>query len=375
MARNDATAAEQSFQEVLKINPRAAVASLQIARLRLARGETAGAVHAAEEASRERPDDIEAAVLLSRGLRAQGDVQRAQREIAARIARQPNAAALRLEMGWLSLQRGDRPAARASFDQALRLAPNSYDARAGLVTADVSEKKLDAARARIAEWRRAAPGDPRLRLLSARVELAAGKTADAERELRELVTADPSQLDAYDLLGASPWRTGSSIARSPSTRRWPTDRGHRPDALTLMGMIEEARGHRDAARAHYEQVLAADLAPASRPTTSPGYTPTTEGSTRRSSSPPSRRKKCGSGPRLRTRSAGCITGKGLASHAVAAFDRAVAKAPDNPVYHYHLGLAQLKAGNTRQGRAALTRALALKSDFKGADDARKALAQ
>jgi hypothetical protein len=45
------------------------------------------------------------------------------------------------------------------------------------------------------------------------------------------------------------------------------------------------------------------------------------------------------------------------------------------VYHYHLGLAQLKAGNTRQGRAALSRALALKSDFNGADDARKALAE
>ena len=65
--------------------------------------------------------------------------------------------------------------------------------------------------------------------------------------------------------------------------------------------------------------------------------------------------------------------KGLAQHAIAAFERAVAKAPDNPVYQYHLGLAQMKDGNTRQGRAALKRALALKSDFNGADDARKAL--
>jgi hypothetical protein len=44
------------------------------------------------------------------------------------------------------------------------------------------------------------------------------------------------------------------------------------------------------------------------------------------------------------------------------------------VYHYHLGLAHVKAGNTSAARKALTRALALKADFNGADEARKALA-
>ena len=67
--------------------------------------------------------------------------------------------------------------------------------------------------------------------------------------------------------------------------------------------------------------------------------------------------------------------KGLASHAVAAFDRARRESARQSRLPLPSGLAQLKAGNTRQGRAALTRALALKSDFKGADDARRALAQ
>ena len=87
MARNDTTGAEQAFQEVLRSTRVRRSPASRIARLRLARGETAGAVHAAEEVSRERPDDVEAAVLLSRSLRAQGDVQRAQRELSARISR------------------------------------------------------------------------------------------------------------------------------------------------------------------------------------------------------------------------------------------------------------------------------------------------
>jgi Flp pilus assembly protein TadD len=67
--------------------------------------------------------------------------------------------------------------------------------------------------------------------------------------------------------------------------------------------------------------------------------------------------------------------KGLVQHAISAFERAAAKAPTNPTYQYHLGLAHLKQGNDAQGRAALKRALAMKSDFNGADEARKALAE
>ncbi|MDQ3213946.1 MAG: tetratricopeptide repeat protein, partial [Acidobacteriota bacterium] len=155
VSRGDNAAAEQAFQEVLKLNPRAAAASLQLARLQLARGETAGALHAAEDVSRQRPDDVEAAVLLSRSLRARGDLRRAQREITSRIARQPDHAALRLELGWLALQRGESGSAGEAFDHALRLAPALHDARVGLITVDVAQRKFDAAKARITAWRKA----------------------------------------------------------------------------------------------------------------------------------------------------------------------------------------------------------------------------
>jgi Flp pilus assembly protein TadD len=53
--------------------------------------------------------------------------------------------------------------------------------------------------------------------------------------------------------------------------------------------------------------------------------------------------------------------------------RAVQKAPDNPLYRYHLGLAYEKAGDMIQSRQSLTKALDLRSDFAGADEARRAL--
>ena len=36
--------------------------------------------------------------------------------------------------------------------------------------------------------------------------------------------------------------------------------------------------------------------------------------------------------------------KGLATQAIAAFERALSRAPQNPMYHYHQGLAYLKSG-------------------------------
>jgi putative PEP-CTERM system TPR-repeat lipoprotein len=372
MARRDYTAAETAFEDVLKLNPRAAAARLQLARLQLARGETTGALESAEEVSRERPDDVDAAVLMSRSLRAQGDLPRAERELASRISRNPNAAPLHLEKGWLALQRNELPSARKSFEETLRLQPASYDALVGLVTIDLAQRNIAAARERVASWRQRDPNDARVKILSARVALAGGNTAEAEQTLRALVTADPSQLDAYDLLGRIAMSNGQ-LDRALSEYQNLASHSKTPAGpLTLVAMIQEARGDRDAARQQYEHVLALDphagvaannlawmYAEAGRLDDALKLATVAQDQLKR--------------PEAEDTLGWVYYRKGLWQHAIASFERAIAKAPANPVYQYHLGLAHLKEGNDSQGRAALKRALALKSDFNGAEDARKAL--
>ena len=109
LQRRDVAAAEAAFDEVIRLNPRAAAAQLQLSRLQLARGDAREALASAEQAARQRPDDPRAAVLVARSLRAQGDLGRAERELATRLARMPEAAALHVEMGELALQRGQQP--------------------------------------------------------------------------------------------------------------------------------------------------------------------------------------------------------------------------------------------------------------------------
>ena len=62
--------AENAFEEAAALSPQAAAARMQLASVKLARGDAAGAVSIAELAANERPTDADAAVLLGQSLRA-----------------------------------------------------------------------------------------------------------------------------------------------------------------------------------------------------------------------------------------------------------------------------------------------------------------
>jgi tetratricopeptide (TPR) repeat protein len=373
LERREVAAAEASFREVVKLNPRAGAAQLQLARLQLARGDAAGALSAAEEAARQRPDDADAAVLVSRSLRAQGELPRAEREISARLAKNPKAAELHLELGHVALQRRQTAAARGAYEQALRLQPALHDARIGLITADISERNLSAAQARVSEWRAQFPEDTRLRVLSARVDIVAGRAPEAERTLRDVVAADASQLEAYDLLGRL-YITQGQVDRAIAEFRTLAERSKTPaGALTMIALIHETKGERDVAREQYEKILASEprsgvaannlawiYAETGKPDEAIKLAMVAQAELR-------------GRPEAEDTLGWAYYHKGLTGHAIAAFERALGKAPDNPVYHYHLGLAHAKAGSDANARQSFQRALALKADFAGADDARAKL--
>jgi Flp pilus assembly protein TadD len=66
--------------------------------------------------------------------------------------------------------------------------------------------------------------------------------------------------------------------------------------------------------------------------------------------------------------------KGLGAMAVPLLQQSVERDPSNPGYHYHLGVAQEKAGDHSGARASLEKALQLGPTFDKAADARAALA-
>jgi tetratricopeptide (TPR) repeat protein len=65
--------------------------------------------------------------------------------------------------------------------------------------------------------------------------------------------------------------------------------------------------------------------------------------------------------------------RNLAPLAVSTLKVSVERDPDNALFHYHLGLAYAGAGDAARAKRALSRALALNSDFDGSADAKDRL--
>ena len=66
--------------------------------------------------------------------------------------------------------------------------------------------------------------------------------------------------------------------------------------------------------------------------------------------------------------------KDLTDPAIRTFEQSVVKDPDNPIYHYHLGLADPKSGNVGRGRQSLQAALKLRPGYADAQRALKSVA-
>ena len=171
--------ATRAFEAVLEINPRAAAAQTQLARLALLRGFPADAVQRAGEAVRNAPHDPRARLMLVRGLLAERQLADAQRELAGLVTAFPTAAPVQVELGRLRLMQRALPAARQAFEAAARIDPSSLDALSGLVAVDIAEGKPVQARKRIDTRVAATPEDSATQGLAGRLLLTLGDSTQA----------------------------------------------------------------------------------------------------------------------------------------------------------------------------------------------------
>jgi len=258
-ARGDVERAAKSFEETVRINPRAAAAHLQLAKLRLERGEPAAAVTAARRAVALAPEDGEAALLVARGLRANGNPAGAVDYLKAFAETKPASVPMQIELGWAYLQTRRFQEATAAFNEALRVQPGTPAAREGLVAVAVARNRIDEARAMVNRWLQSETPPPApLRVLAAKVDLAAGRTEAATAALNEVVVAAPDTLEAYALLAQIYAGEGQLDAAIEQYRHLADTPNVAASALTMIGQLEEAGRRTVEARTAYERALQAN---------------------------------------------------------------------------------------------------------------------
>jgi len=370
--REEAIAA---FNEVIRLNPRAAAAQTQLARLNLQKGDSDAAMDLAKSAVRNAPNSPEARLALIRTLLTKRDFAQADAMLKPVEKAFPNAVPVLVFRGTVDLFLNRLPSARAAYDRAATLDPSSAEVLRGQIALDLAMKKPDDARKRAEAWVEKNPTNANGLLALAQVYGAQNDGQKVEATLKRIIQQAPSELTAYAMLG----RLYIAQSRLDDARRQFEDIvAKQPKAIgaaTMVGMIYEMQGRKSEARRQYEKVVQLDST-AGVASNNLAWMYAEDGGNldlalqlaqNAKSRMPNR-------PEVNDTLGWVYYKKDLATLAVPALREAVDKDPQNPNYQYHLGLAYAKSGDRRKAKEALQRALAIKADFSGAEDAKKVLA-
>lgn len=309
-----------------------------------------------------------AALRLARFQYAHGEDDKGDETLDAEIAHNDQNAAAWMLRGQMRLR--DQPqAARAAFDKALEIDPNSIQALNGVALANIAAGHPEAAVTRIEQQLSAAPESVPLLMLAARTYAAADEYDKAERTLIHVVDKDPSDGDAYQLLGRIYLAEGKVDAARQKFARVAAMAPYSIAANTVLAMLLQAQGHTAAAQQKYEQIVKVNPRAAvaannlawlyleeQRFDDALYYA------------------RVASEELPRAAQASDTLGwvyytRSEPLDAIPALAAAAAADPDNPTYHYHLGAAYAEAKQPDAARRELDRALALSPSFSGRDDA------
>ncbi len=375
-SRNDVDEAVKSFREVLKINPRAVPAQLQLSRLELLRGGAASSVQFAEDAVKNQPENAVARLILVKSLAANGELARADTELGTLLTKYPKSAAVHAEAGNLAMRKKDLVRAKKEYETAQEIEPGSLDALTGLVSLDVVNGKPQEGLARVNAAIQKAPKAAPLYLLAASVQAKSGDAAGAEQSLRKAIDLDSSLLQAYGMLGglyvAEKKLDQGAAEFEKITKQQPKNIG----AHTMIAMILQQQGKQAEAQKKYEQILQMDNhAAVAANNLAWMYAESGTNLDQALQLAQTAKAALPEQPEVNDTLGFVYLKKDLAQLAVPPLRVSVQKDPQNPIYHYRLGLAYFKTGDKASAKQELETALKLNASFPGADDAKATLAR
>ncbi|MBX3415420.1 MAG: tetratricopeptide repeat protein [Pirellulales bacterium] len=222
--RGQLDAAEASYREILRFEPRHAEASLQLGILLRERGDVVAAARSLSRAARLHPGDAAIHFEIGSLLESLAQHDRALTHYKRALAIEPGHVQALIRGGdcWLSLASADR--ACLWYQRALEVAPASMSARNNLGS----------------------------------VYQAQGKLEDALREYRHVLAEHPAAFETRVNLATALHELGDTTAALVEIRSALLLRPQDAKALTNLGVLHEDLGEHELALATYERALAAN---------------------------------------------------------------------------------------------------------------------
>lgn len=370
--------ARESFEKAVSLDPRQLDARRALVRLDLGAGRPDAARRAIEAILAEQPKDIESLALLL-GLQLSAKEWPAA-EGTLRKLREAGGEPFVVGMaeGEFHQAKKEWDRATAAFEKAAAARPDAPDPLFALIRIDLNRKKADAAEERLRRLLAERPAHPYAHGMMGEVLLLKKDFEGAARAFKEANRIKPDWI--------TPWRDRASLKllqKKPAEATAILEEGlsANPKSLDLrllLASILNETNQTDRAISHYETILgdhpesvlaannlAALLADKKGdPKSLDRALALTRDFEQRAPSPPF----------LDT--LGWVYVKmGRAREGVRLLEQAAAKAPDQPIFQYHLGIAYRQAGEMNKAKAALKRAVASGKPFPGREEARAVLAE
>jgi Flp pilus assembly protein TadD len=366
--------ATTAFNDALKLDGKNMEARLGLARLQINTGSAADAVPLMLKIVEENPRNLEARLLLLHGLMAVGDLPQATQQMNVLLQASPDSATVQTAAGMLAQMKQDSAGARAAYARALEADPRSYQALAGLLTAEMQGKQFGNAKALIEKQLALTPNDPNVLLMSAQTYNALGDAFAMEKALKKTVEVDPQSLQAYAMLGKMYYQQGRLDLARRELETYVNRAPNSVPANTMLGTILELQGRRDEAKARYNKALQTDPRAAVAANNLAWIDANNNGNLDMALQLAQTAKAQLPNRHEVDDTLGYIYyKKGLSARAIESLSVSTTRQPDNPSYNYHLALAYHQSGNNIEARKYLEKVVNTKAKFDRLEEARKLL--
>lgn len=269
---------------------------------------------------------------------------------------------------------GDKARALKAAERSLELHADA-EVLALAVSIDLASRNFTRAKARIEEQISREPDRAVLLVLLGKAMTASGDISGAEQAYKKAIEKDHNLFSAYVELGNLYAKRGDYKEALAQYRESVRANPRALSTYILIGMLSERVGDRDGAVESYKKALEID----------PKFGPAANNLAWLYSEKggnidvaltlaETAKERLPDEPAVSDTLGWIYYKKGAYLKAITHLRDSAAKLPNEPTVRYHLGMAYYKKGDKAEARAELRRALQLKSDFEGAQEAREALA-
>jgi cellulose synthase operon protein C len=366
----------KAYEEVLARQRQPVVANIALAGLHMQTGNLDKAQTYAQQAITMQPKNPLARLTMVRLDLASGNSAKARQELAALQKEFPNAPPVLNAVATQQLVEKNFDAARLTYQKVLQMAPNDLEALAGLTRLDVATGRSKEALTRVEANLKTGKPTGNFLVMSAQTYAASGNLARAEELLKQAIDLEPARLQAYGMLGGLYARQNRLDDAKDQFRKVIERNPQSVPAYTMLGMLSEAQKKTPEAEEHYKKVLAIDpRAPVAANNLAWIYASSDRHLDEALQLAQTAHQMVPDEPHINDTLGWVYVKKNMGSLAIQHLERSIKVDPSDPAVHYHLGIAQMQAGDPTKARKALETALAAKKEFDGIADARATLAK